>query len=222
MIISRFAPYAILITTISLASDAAAAVTKFTDRSTWSATAGVLTTTGFTGAVGNADSYYLSAPASYGGFTFTPGAGLDVWIIGPDYATIPSDLYDWLSGPIMALSPANHDLLISFPEPVVAFGLDFGIFSNGPGSAAYGGILDLMLPDGSSVVGSAAKIKELSFLGVVSTTPFSSVLVRGGPVTVLDNLSRGPSESTVPEPGTCLAIGLALAVGARRRTRTST
>jgi hypothetical protein len=212
-------------------ADARAAVTSFQDRDLWNAAVGGLggslgptTSLDFTGSVPDDGSTFLFDPVTLNGFEIERANDAHAWLTGPDYPTVIPDLYDWGSGASLTFNNIGAPLTIRFASPVLAFGFDFGIFNVFPGGASYGGLVNLQLPDGTIAVGSAEKTKALTFLGVVSTTPFDYVTLSGAPVVVTDNLTRVAAASNeVPEPAGLSMVGMLLLCGSvvvRRRLRT--
>jgi hypothetical protein len=112
----------------------------------------------------------------------------------------------------------TNSLDIVFPVPVRAFGADFT-------SAATSSGLTFTILGQTFSLGSSLPPPGTGFFGIVSTDPFTTVDVGGGPVPnetyVMDNLTFVPAAAVaVPAPPTLvLAFTGFLAALARRRVR---
>ncbi len=203
-------------------SVASAAITTYTDRSTWAAAAG---STDFTVNFENfaSDTSFATSPLNLGPFSLStagPASG------GTDFVSVNPGFYPAGLGNVAAeffvQSPLTADLL--FTNPVRGFFADFLFAGNGQQldltlSFSGGGTADILVP------GTGTGLQPFGFISTTSTITgirFNNTVNDGF---YIDNVSGNLAASTVPEPGslTLLSLGLASLVayhrGARRKAR---
>ena len=177
---SRFAHVAALVVCAALTPHAAAAFLVFTDRTAFNATAGLGITETFT------------TPQ-----TFVVG---DNFYNGVNYRITGTSVgFNSIGGGVFNGDEfTTNSLDIVFPVPVRAFGADFT-------SAATSSGLTFSILGQTFSLASSLPPPGTGFFGIVSTDPFTTVDVGGGPLPnetyVMDNLTFVPAATNpVPVP----------------------
>ena len=198
---------------------AAAATIAFADRAAWNLAAPGNTVIDFEGiAPAGSAAALLDAPLVIGNATFTADAQAfvidDASPFSGPYQT--SDYYEWQVGLQL--------LTVNMAAPLLAIGFDYGTFFGGTADE-----LRVTLDNGFSV-NVIAPLASYGFLGLVSDTPFSTVLIEditpigasnAGRFPTIDNFSY-VTAATVPEPSSFLLFGTgaaAMVVAVRRRRK---
>jgi hypothetical protein len=161
-------------------------------------------------------------------YTYNINAGAGQLEIVNMFPTTSTPNYLGSDDPATAAFFASDSLTFTLPSPQTAFGLYIvgsggylaGTFtlSAGPGTAQNSATPDVTI----DAIGDVAY-----FLGITSTTPFSSANIAlttpgnpgDGPLWNLDDLTWGKSNNAVPEPGTLLLIGTGLLASVIRRIK---
>lgn len=196
-------------------SAASAAITTYTDRSTWATAAG---STDFTVNFESfaSDTSFATLPLNLGPFSLStvgpaPG-GTDFISVSP--GTFPAGLGN-VAAEFFVQSPLAADLL--FTNPVRGFFADFLFAGNGQQldltlSFSGGGTADILVP------GTGTGLQPFGFISTTNTVTgirFNNSVNDGF---YIDNVSGNLAASSVPEPGslTLLFLGLAGLVACRR------
>jgi PEP-CTERM motif len=124
----------------------------------------------------------------------------DLYVLGPNYyyANLSA-----LSSQLSSTGPNN--MLITLPRPYTAFALEFGTFK--------GSQLDFTLSTGSTFNASTPPFPDLSFVGVTSTTPITSIQIVEPTQSDVVNVVSFSFGSAVPEPSTLTLAGIAAVCG---------
>jgi hypothetical protein len=193
------------------AAAADAAVLTFSSQSAFAAAAPGLPTIDFEGIAPDVSFVFIPGTLSLGGATFatnTPVSDGFLFVIGPDLYYVANSVLSFQQS-----STGVDSLLITFASPVTAFGALFGQFSTQTLSVT------LSTGDSTSVV--AAALPDLAFFGLVSDTPFSSLVLTGPAIDVynLDDVQFGRTPTPVPEPASIALAAFGLAAATLRRRR---
>jgi hypothetical protein len=183
-----------------------AALTTYTDFTSWSAAVGAQTATTIPDPGADSFFYFGSGDASvtYGGVTFSTSSSLsdgnfyNVGIVfSGNPAVLSSQQQTW----------GVPNILITLPSAVTAFSLNYGYgtFNGSPVTFALGN------GDTFTQGSTGSGYSTVDFVGATDTTAFSTILVTS-PDNVLNinNLVTSGSVSAVPEPTTVLAGALLL------------
>jgi len=222
---------------LAASSHVSALTLSFSDRGTW--TSQVTSLTNFNGgaqAAGTDTNWgfggLFSTNLNIDGYTINTGTPTNVTTAN---AGPLSTYYNWGSGAIVKTNDkinANAVFArISFPNPVSAFGFNFGIggcptYFNGCFPGAAGSIT--IAPNGLTPVNvTTVQGSTLAFWGVISdsqTFSFADIYINDiNRYLVLDDIAQGsfsaPAPNEIAEPGTLiqLAMGGILLVMARRK-----
>jgi hypothetical protein len=213
----RFIPFSlcgILMGLVSAASPALADVT-YSDFASWSAAVtGVTTVTVPDPSPQTFINLGTDGSVTYSGVVFSANSALgngNFFNVGELFSGSPAVLSD------QEQTSGIANILITFPEAVEGFALDYGTFS--------GSGVTFALSNGDSVVqgSTAAGYTTPDFVGVTDSS-FTSVLVTSDDgVLDINNISYAPAAITTPEPGDWLPIALfsfgLLGYGAWRRNK---
>jgi hypothetical protein len=195
------------------AAPAQAALIFFGDRASFNAATTGRTVVDFEGIAPDGSFTFFPAPpgVTLSGANFSisrPASNGNLFGIGDNfYYTGNSVLSSQQS------TATNDNVQVTLPGGFTAVGLDYGSF--------FGPTFTFTLSTGESFTRTAPVFAGLSFIGVVSTVPITSLTVSAPPgdVVNIDNFTFG--QAVVPEPATLAVFG-ALAAGAlglRRRVR---
>lgn len=200
---------------------AQAGLTAFDDRSSFLAATLQTQTATFDGWI--KDTGFHSSAVDVGGFTLSMTAGAsDVYnfIDAPPAKSIATDING--STHLMVFTDTGVDLTFSFDQPITAFGADFKGIND-----AFERTLLSAGGQFATVPGDPLNL-QLTFFGVTSDTPFSSLTFHGvrNDIYGIDDVTFGTAlrVPAVPEPGSMLMLSLGLAgvVAARRRAGRAT
>lgn len=222
----RFALLALL-AAVLLATAAFAGAVSYTTLASFQAATSGLTTDNF-------DSLTAPLVISNGSalgpltFNYTINGGTGSLEVVNLFPTTSAPNYLGSDDPATAAFFASDSLTITLPSPKTAFGLY--IVGNGGYTA---GTFTLSTSTGTAQNSATPDVTIDAFgdvgyfLGITSTTPFTSATIAlttpgnpgDGPLWNLDDLTWGRSNNAVPEPGTLLLIGTGLFASVMRRIK---
>jgi hypothetical protein len=198
-----------------LSSYALAVPTVYSDRTTFEAAAGAFAVESFDSFL--ADTPFHTVPVAVGPFTIsmtgTPSTDYNFIDLAPPN-TPETDVNGTTNMRVFTNSnpgAPSDDLVLTFDQPIVAFGADFRSLNDEITRTQV-----LVGPD-TIALPISADSGLLTFFGFTSATPFTTVIFQGlaNDVYGIDNLTY----SSVPEPGVLLMLGLGLAALGHARRR---
>jgi len=202
----------VVLASLAAASTARAATIVFTDRAAWvAAAANPLTTIDFEGIapVGGSSPVVpdLVVGTTHFGRASVSDPGVGTYISG------------WGSGATLFNYGTTEPGVITFANPVTAFGFDYGATACYFVTPCPPGGVTVRLSSGA-VLSGASPTTVLHFLGIISTDPITSASLLISPTFgIVDNVSFGTARTTtVPEPATLLLLLVGCAAASRRRT----
>jgi hypothetical protein len=190
----------------------------YTNATAWQTAAGASSTIGFEGLAGNFSSHLYPTPPglTLSGVNFTinqtllPTGGA-LFVLGPYFAYPANSVLEASQS-----EPGSDNILMTFPQPVLALAMDFGDRS-GSGST-----FGFTLSDGESFTLTSSEFTNSStpndYVGLTFSTPMTSIdiyRVTTGTELDVDNLSF----VEVPEPGSSslMLLGAAMLFANSRR-----
>ena len=217
-----FSTTAVLGLMAGAAGQAQAAFVLFTDRPSFQAAVGSLTTENFNSII--TDTVFTNSTLSFPGLTLrsTGGATADILVDVPPYEFNPgsANIDGTARVNLGGLRPGSSVVSILFNAPVSAVGFDTVNYDidNDTAQAFVGSTLIGSFPPASNLTG---------FIGVLDTSgaTISSVDIRtsaaGNAFNAFDNVSFATGGAAVPEPSSLVLVAIAglAGIGAARRRR---
>jgi len=190
---------------------AQAAVVTYTDRATWTAATLGVSNIDFEGVAPAGGSSYYAGAYSTAGVSFSDSRSY-LFVVDPAYFP---QYYDWGSGAVM-LGSAFGKITVTLTG-ANALGMDLMSI------VGFGATMTLGLSSGETLSVPTANYPNRTFFGLTSDSDITSITISAGSAyPELDNFSFGRAAvvATVPEPGSVLLAGLAIAalgLASRRR-----
>lgn len=206
----------LLVLVLAVSGLASAGTVTYTNQSAFSAATSGLTTLTFDGiAPANSFVSYGTGPLVLSGVSITGNGSM--FVIDQGYYGSAYSGGGYLNSDYAA--NGVNELTFVLPGPTTAVGFNYGGLFGGP--VTFDVTLDAMGPfsftTSQSIAGSS-----LDFLGITSTTAFSTVVVDmpdGSLYNAVDNFQFGSSTAT-PEPASFMLLGVGvLAIGKRIRRK---
>jgi PEP-CTERM motif len=207
----------VLVLALVLSGIASAGTTTYTSQSAFSAATSGLTTLTFDGIApaGGFNSYGVG-PLVLSGVTITGNGSM--FVIDQSYYGSAYSGGGYLNSDYAA--NGVDEVVFALPAPVTAVGFNYGGLLGGP--VTFDVTLDAMGPFSFTTSQSITGTSSLDFLGITSTTAFSTVVVDMPDFVnynAIDNFQFGSSTPT-PEPASLVLFGAGvLAIGKRIRRK---